>query len=227
MSLHSEHCRNEETFFISVPCETLHTDFLLVFSLFYPSTIFVDFFYPVFVFFFLISLVPSTEKTRSIDVTTSLRIVTFQSVFIRIDRSLLPLLPYFLFLPLLIISFLSISYTDSERTILLPTNFRFFFFFFLISRPLRRYEMWLRLRCARKNVRKAWSCIAWIKKLFNQSKGSLAWREGRDLSRNRIAADRAYLCRRAINPRRDNASYEIMWKSIAISVPINAVSLPR
>lgn len=29
---------------------------------------------------------------------------------------------------------------------------------------------------------------------------------------------------RAINPRRDNASYEIMSKSVAISVPINAVS---
>ena len=131
MSLHSEHCRNEETFFISVPCETLHTDFLLVFSLFYPSTIFIDFFLSRFCFFFfLFFFVPSTEKTRSIDVTTSLRIVTFQSVFIRIDRSLLPLLPYFLFLPLLIISFLSISYTDSERTILLPTNFRFFFLFF-------------------------------------------------------------------------------------------------
>lgn len=151
MSLHSEHCRNEETFFISVPCETLHTDFLLVFSLFYPSTIFVDFFYPVFVFFFfLISLVPSTEKTRSIDVTTSLRIVTFQSVFIRIDRSLLPLLPYFLFLPLLIISFLSISYTDSERTILLPTNFRFLFFLFFFNlstfAPIQRNVITFTLR---------------------------------------------------------------------------------
>lgn len=63
MSLHSEHCRNEETFFISVPCETLHTDFLLVFSLFYPSTIFVDFFYPVFVFFFNLSRSFNWENT--------------------------------------------------------------------------------------------------------------------------------------------------------------------
>lgn len=107
------------------------------------------FFIPFLFFFFLISLVPSTEKTRSIDVTTSLRIVTFQSVFIRIDRSLLPLLPYFLFLPLLIISFLSISYTDSERTILLPMNFRFFFlFFFNLSTfaPIQRNVITFTLR---------------------------------------------------------------------------------
>ena len=66
MSLHSEHCRNEETFFISVKPETLHTDFLLFFSLFYPSAIFVDlFFYPTSFFFFLISLDWENDRSTS------------------------------------------------------------------------------------------------------------------------------------------------------------------
>lgn len=207
MSLHSEHCRNEETFFISVPCETLHTDFLLVFSLFYHPLSSSTFFIPFLFFFFNLSRSFNWENTidrrHHVASNCHIPICIYTNWSITLTPSSLfsfsPSLNYF-------ISF-DIIYRFRKNDPFAHELPFFFFFFFLISRPLRRYnEMWLRLRCARKNVRKAWSCIAWIKKLFNQSKGSLAWREGRDLSRNRIAADRAYLCRRAINPRRDNAS---------------------
>lgn len=118
MSLHSEHCRNEETFFISVKPETLHTDFLLFFSLFYPSAIFVDLFFLSHFFFFLFNL--SRLRKRSIDVTTSPRIVTFQSVFV-LNWPIALTTPSFHASLFSFFSLLSLNYLillDSERTIL-------------------------------------------------------------------------------------------------------------
>lgn len=156
MSLHSEHCRNEETFFISVKPETLHTDFLLFFSLFYPSAIFVDLFFLSRFFFFLFNL--SRLRKRSIDVTTSPRIVTFQSVLFVLNWSIALTTPSFHASLFSFFSLLSLNYLillDSERTIL--SLAKLFFFFFFISRPLRRYnETWLRFT-RKGNVRKAWS----------------------------------------------------------------------
>lgn len=119
MSLHSEHCRNEETFFISVKPETLHTDFLLFFSLFYPSAIFVDLFFLSRFFFFLFNL--SRLRKRSIDVTTSPRIVTFQSVLFVLNWSIALTTPSFHASLFSFFSLLSLNYLillDSERTIL-------------------------------------------------------------------------------------------------------------
>lgn len=130
MSLHSEHCRNEETFFISVKPETLHTDFLLFFSLFYPSAIFVDLFFLSRFFFFLFNL--SRLRKRSIDVTTSPRIVTFQSVLFVLNWSIALTTPSFHASLFSFFSLLSLNYLillDSERTIL--SLAKLFFFFFL------------------------------------------------------------------------------------------------
>lgn len=125
MSLHSEHCRNEETFFISVKPETLHTDFLLFFSLFYPSAIFVDlFFLSRFFFFFLISL--DWENDRS----TSPRRLELSHFLFVLNWSIALTTPSFHASLFSFFSLLSLNYLillDSERTILSLAKLFFFF----------------------------------------------------------------------------------------------------
>lgn len=155
MSLHSEHCRNEETFFISVKPETLHTDFLLFFSLFYPSAIFVDLFFLSRFFFFLFNL--SRLRKRSIDVITSPRIVTFQSVLFVLNWPIALTTPSFHASLFSFFSLLSLNYLillDSERTILsLAKLFFFFLSLDLCADSTKRDYILTRKR----NVRKAWS----------------------------------------------------------------------
>lgn len=106
-------------------------------------------------FFFLFNL--SRLRKRSIDVITSPRIVTFQSVFV-LNWPIALTTPSFHASLFSFFSLLSLNYLillDSERTIL--SLAKLFFFFFFISRPLRRFnETWLRFT-RKRNVRKAWS----------------------------------------------------------------------
>lgn len=204
MSLHSEHCRNEETFFISVKPETLHTDFLLFFSLFYPSAIFVDLFFLSRFFFFLFNL--SRLRKRSIDVTTSPRIVTFQSVLFVLNWPIALTTPSFHASLFSFFSLLSLNYLillDSERTILSLAKLFFFFFLSLdlcADTTKRDYVASVKKKRSQSMI---WSYIGRrIKKLFNQSRGSLG-----KVGTYRIAADRAYSLEkvRAINEiTRDN-----------------------
>lgn len=105
-------------------------------------------------FFFLFNL--SRLRKRSIDVITSPRIVTFQSVFV-LNWPIALTTPSFHASLFSFFSLLSLNYLillDSERTILSLAKL---FFFFFISRPLRRFnETWLRFT-RKRNVRKAWS----------------------------------------------------------------------
>lgn len=203
MSLHSEHCRNEETFFISVKPETLHTDFLLFFSLFYPSAIFVDLFFLSRFFFFLFNL--SRLRKRSIDVTTSPRIVTFQSVLFVLNWSIALTTPSFHASLFSFFSLLSLNYLillDSERTILSLAKLFFFFFYLSTFAPIQRNVITFYAK-RKRSQSMIWSYIGRrIKKLFNQSRGSLG-----KVGTYRIAADRAYSLEkvRAINEiTRDN-----------------------
>lgn len=105
--------------------------------------------------FFLFNL--SRLRKRSIDVTTSPRIVTFQSVLFVLNWPIALTTPSFHASLFSFFSLLSLNYLillDSERTILSLAKL-FFFFYLSTFAPIQRNV--ITLRPWKRNVRKAWS----------------------------------------------------------------------